>query len=1041
MKSRVRIFAIIVMVLSLAMTPFVSNAEETADETPVESHVIGSISFSPTSYVFTGSYIEPTVTVKDTKGKVLDGSLYRLTFSNNIYVGTATVTAEGYGSTCTGSKSKSFTITAAPLQSISLYPYSYTYDGTARTPAVTVTGAEGTLRKDVDYTVRYSNNTKVGKAKVTVTGKGNYKGTLTEYFEIVGQNINNATITLDNNSYTYNGSAKKPKPTVTYGGRTLVNSTDYTYTYADNVNAGTAFVNVTGKGNYSGLCTTTFTINKAELGSVTVSPTSYTYDGSEKKPTATVKDKSGRTLKTTDGYSVVYSSNISPGTATVTATGNNNCTGTASATFTIKKASLGTLTLNQASFVYDGLAKEPGVVVKNSAGAELTRDKDYTVKYDKNINVGTAAVTVTGIGNCKGTKTASFRITPAGFSVPQTRPMPTEDFYYNGMAKTPSPVVVADFDKTRELEYGKDYTVSYSNNINAGEALITVKGKGNYTGTSTIGFTIYGRSLAEDMVTLKTVSYVYDGTAKSPSVTVKYGSKTLAKNTDYTVSYSNNINVGTATATVTGKGNYEGTINKQFKIEKTKLKTLTLATSTYTYDGTAKQPAVTVKDELGKTLTADVDYKLTYKDNIEPGTATVTAEAIGDNCTGSLSKTFTIKKAELGEVVLEYASCIYDGKEKTPKVTVKDKNGKVLTENTDYQLAYTNNIKVGTSKVTVTAKGHFTGTITKSFKIEKAALAEMKLAETSFPYDGKAKTPAVTVTDSEKKELKKDTDYTLKYENNTKTGTAKVTATGKGNYSGTLTQTFTITAGTAATITVKPTSYTYDGKAKTPTVTVKDAAGKTLKNKTDYTLTYSNNTNAGTATASIVAKGNYTGSLSASFTIEAATLKTITLKPTSFEYDGQEKKPAVTVKGSNSKVLTQNTDYTVVYADNIEAGTAKVTVTGIGNYKGTLTKNFTIGSIPQNIKVSVKKSTVKAKKLKKKAVKVSPIVITDAVVKAGFTKVSGSAKLKINSSSGKITVKKKTKKGTYTMLVKVRVEGTRDYKPAEQNVKVTIKVK
>ena len=97
---------------------------------------------------------------------------------------------------------------------------------------------------------------------------------------------------------------------------------------------------------------------------------------------------------------------------------------------------------------------------------------------------------------------------------------------------------------------------------------MTITGKGDYTGSVTKTFTITAKSISGSTITLGTTSYIYDGTEKKPPVTVKDGSKTLTSGTDYTVSYSNNKNAGTATVTVTGKGNYKDTATKTFTISK-----------------------------------------------------------------------------------------------------------------------------------------------------------------------------------------------------------------------------------------------------------------------------------------------------------------------------------------------------------------------------------------------------------------------------------------------------------------------------------------
>lgn len=216
-------------------------------------------------------------------------------------------------------------------------------------------------------------------------------------------------------------------------------------------------------------------------------------------------------------------------------------------------------------------------------------------------------------------------------------------YTYDGTAKKPS-VTVKDGSKT--LTNGTDYTVSYSNNTNTGTATVTITGKGNYTGTASKTFTINSKSISSTSVTLGTTSYTYDGTAKKPSVTVKDGTKTLTSGTDYTVSYSNNTNAGTATVTITGKGNYTRTVSKTFTINAKSLSstTVTLGTTSYTYDGTAKKPSVTVKDG-SKTLTNGTDYTVSYYNNTNAGTAKVTITGKG-NYSGAVVKTFTILEPE-----------------------------------------------------------------------------------------------------------------------------------------------------------------------------------------------------------------------------------------------------------------------------------------------------------------------------------------------------------------------------------------------------------
>ncbi len=158
---------------------------------------------------------------------------------------------------------------AAPLDTlgtVELAKTSYAYTGNALKPAVTVKAVFGidevTLEKDTDYTVTYTDNVKVGTAKVTVTGKGAYSGTIEKTFAIKKASIAKAKLTVANKTYT--GKALKPAVTVKLGSKTLKAGTDYTVAYKNNVKAGKATVTVTGKGSYTGSAKTTFTINKAK---------------------------------------------------------------------------------------------------------------------------------------------------------------------------------------------------------------------------------------------------------------------------------------------------------------------------------------------------------------------------------------------------------------------------------------------------------------------------------------------------------------------------------------------------------------------------------------------------------------------------------------------------------------------------------------------------------------------------------------------------------------------------------------------------------
>lgn len=216
-----------------------------------------------------------------------------------------------------------------------------TYTGNELTQTVTVTVNGKTLTVGTDYTVSDLTGTEPGSYPVTVAGTGNYTGTVTKSFEIAKADISSAEITYDAGPYGYTGKEWKPEVAVSFNDAALTADTDYTVSYENNINAGTAKIIITGIGDhFTGSTEKTFTINSAEISGCTFAPIAdVTYNTKAHTPEVTVAI-SGRTLEADKDYTVSYAPNINAGTATVTVTGKGNFTGTASKTFTINKAGL-----------------------------------------------------------------------------------------------------------------------------------------------------------------------------------------------------------------------------------------------------------------------------------------------------------------------------------------------------------------------------------------------------------------------------------------------------------------------------------------------------------------------------------------------------------------------------------------------------------------------------------------------------------------------------------------------------------------------------
>ena len=217
-------------------------------------------------------------------------------------------------------------------------------------------------------------------------------------------------------------------------------------------------------------------------------------------------------------------------------------------------------------------------------------------------------------------------------------------------------------------------------------------------------------------VTLESAEYTYDGTDKTPTVTVDLNGKILALNADYTVSYGNNTNIGTATVTVTGKVGYTGSVTVNFEIvgDGNGGETENPGGSGGSGGGNSN-PGGSDGSGGGNSNPGGSDGSGGGTGN--PGGSGGSGNPDGSDGTDSADSSINLSKAN---ITLDKNSYTYDGTTKTPAVTVT-LDGKTLVLNTDYTVSYSNNIKVGTAAVTVTGKGKYTGSATINFTITEAA--------------------------------------------------------------------------------------------------------------------------------------------------------------------------------------------------------------------------------------------------------------------------------------------------------------------------------
>lgn len=657
---------------------------------------------------------------------------------------------------------------------ITFSPYSAIYNGREQKPQTILQALSGgkwqNLEEGKDYTVNYDGDfTNAGQHTATVTGIGSYTGTLKSNFTINEKSLRaGCTVTPKEDSVIYNGKEQKPGFIVKDGDRTLTEGKDYTVTYKNNVNVGTAKATISGINNYKSYIDTSFKIASA--------PTEKPAEPD--KPTQPDNPTKPDTSDKTD----------------------------------ISKAYV---LLSKYGYEYDGKSHKPtvsGVYINN----KLVDSKNYTVTYSKDlVNAGTPEVTITGKGSFTGTCKVTFTISPRNFSNCTVIDPEGPFYYYEGTAYTPK-YVVKDGNKT--LVEGKDYQVTYKYNDKPGHSWNTIQGMGNYRNdVIQRQFYIIPPLLSECTASLENDTVIYDGHPAEPNIIVKFGERTLKLNQDYTVSYVGNDSPGTAIAYIYGKGTYNGRIILNFTIKKAGAKTKDLSKAEVTISGNVidygkrmDMPQVTVNLD-GKVLTKSVDFIVTYRGSVGAKTGTLIITGKGDY-TGVIEKPVNVvykdTNTEQPKDISGYTVGIggdtftYTGFEIKPKVQVSSET-ETLKEGTDYTVSYKNNIEVGTATAVIKGKGNYTGTLTITFKIVKKSQddgnkdkisvgkCDFIVMDNEETYDGTAHKPDVIVAWLENK-LKEGTDYTLSYSNNVNAGTAKVTITGIGKYTGSVTTSFEI---------------------------------------------------------------------------------------------------------------------------------------------------------------------------------------------------------------------------------------------------------
>ena len=755
------------------------------------------------SPVYTGEPLVPNVVMKDGETLMKMGTDYTLDFEDNVNAGTAKVTATGVGN-YQGTATTTFTIAQAALTAVTLEATNFVYNQEEHEAKVVSVKAGNLDVPEDSYEVTGNKATKVGFYTVTVTGKGNFKGTATAQYSIVPDADAVFALTLDPTEFVYDGTEKKPAVTVKDGDAVLVEGTDYTLAYANNVNAGTATVTATGKGNYNCTKTVEFTIKKADV--TMTAPTvklGLIYTAQAQTLVAAGTVQGGEMQYALDGEN--FATALPQGTDAkdytvsykVVGDQNHNDVEAQTIDVTIIPATLTAATLVETNLVYNQL-EQVAQVASVSAGTLTVPEGSYEVTGNKAVNVGNYTATITGKGNFKGSVTAQFSIVADQSVLFDLTLNPTE-FVYDGTEKKPE-VIVKDGETV--LVENTDYTLAYANNVNAGTATVTATGKGNYVGTKTAEFTIKKADVTMTAPTIK-LGLIYTAQAQTLiaagaaeggemqyALDAENFSTTLPQGTDakeYIVSYK-----------VIGDQNHNDVEAKTLNvtIAQAELTAATLVETSLVYN--QQEQTVQVASVMAGNLVVPADgYEVTGNKATNVGfyTATITGKG---NFKGEVTAQYGIvpDTEAVFALTLDPTEFVYDGTEKKPAVTVKV-GETVLVEDTDYTLAFENNVNAGTAKVTATGKGNYVGTKTVEFTIAQAEITAFELAADKFVYNKQEQVAQVVSVMASNLVVPEDS-YEVTGNKATEVGTYTVTVTGKGNFKGELKAQFTIVADKTA---------------------------------------------------------------------------------------------------------------------------------------------------------------------------------------------------------------------------------------------------
>ena len=677
-------------------------------------------------------------------------------------------------------------------------------------------------------------------------------------------------VTLAYDSCYYNGEAKTPEVTVVDSADKTIDPKNYTVEYKDNTEIGTATVTVTFRNDYESKIEKTFEIKKKVLNWETTKLPTCTEAGEK----TAYDDEFGKYVteeipaldhRFTDNWKVKTAATMEADGIKIIVC--DRCgTEKDGSEQTITK--LKSVELSTDKYTYDGTAKRPSVVVKD-ADDKTVDSEYYKVTYKDNVEIGTATVTVVFKNDYEGTVEKTFEIIDSGLTWNIIKePTCTDDGYKSAYNEETGDYEYEVMPATGH-NYGDEWVAKIpATNANSGLKVRKCKVCG-YEDTA------HAKEIAKiETLVLEYISCIADGTEKKPKVTVvdEYG--IVIPESYYSVEYKDNKEAGVATVTVTFTGYYTGIVTSTFEITgaEEEIREQTIRPATCTEKGikgyyNAKTGEVIKYEEI-----APHGH---YWSNLYSTKTPATTEANGTkipSCTfcgvEDNSKTQPIYK--IASVTLEYEKSTYTGTEKRPGVIVKDSQGNVI-DASNYSVEYTNNKNVGTANAAVTFGGDYSGTVNKTFEIVGTDLKWEITKDPTCTTKGekKALNPVTGLWESQFIPAK---GHSFGSEWKLKTA-ATTTSDGKRvHVCGTCGAEDLANAQVVSrinTVTLAYSTVTYNGKDQKPAVTVKDAQGKVVA-AANYTVAYKDNRNAGTATVTVTFKGDYTGTVTRTFTIKAA---------------------------------------------------------------------------------------------------------------------------------------------------------------------------